>query len=459
MPALPKSLLPWLAPCGLLVLGAIAGFVAKRWLRLRLEAWARRTRWAGDDVIVAATRWHLPFLAILAGAHFGAALAPLPAETRSLLRSAIAALATISVTWMTADAALGLIKLYTGRAEWGTAIAPAAQQVAVIVIAGTGALYFLAALGVPPTPLLLVVGIAAVGGALAVRNILPDLLAGLSIAVGQQIHRGDRIRLDAAEGVVTHVGWRATTLRSERGELTIVPNSRLASTVVIKIAGGSRIDGTKRAALPFRLLMRLTLTELTGLRASTLDEFVAQLEQVPLSVVYHHSLQFAAEHEYLTPTPVSEFAEWVSESLGYKDLGELLSAVDPCASESLEAFRGRLVATCREYMQGLEDRRRAPAGQEFFFMKSRIFILSTGNEAHNLRELADILRSVPVDALYFHLFDSRLRLGAPTNDFSAWIIENYADKELASRIGSLDPYTRTAEGLRNAVVALIEERI
>src|SRR6266542_1528329 len=170
MPALPKSLLPWLAPCGLLVLGAIAGFVAKRWLRLRLEAWARRTRWAGDDVI-------------LAGAHFGAALAPLPAETRSLLRSAIAALATISVTWMTADAALGLIKLYTGRAEWGTAIAPAAQQVAVIVIAGTGALYFLAALGVPPTPLLLVVGIAAVGGALAVRNILPDLLAGLSIAV------------------------------------------------------------------------------------------------------------------------------------------------------------------------------------------------------------------------------------------------------------------------------------
>src|SRR6266542_4799746 len=117
MPALPKSLLPWLAPCGLLVLGAIAGFVAKRWLRLRLEAWARRTRWAGDDVIVAATRWHLPFLAILAGAHFGAALAPLPAETRSLLRSAIAALATISVTWMTADAALGLIKLYTGRAR------------------------------------------------------------------------------------------------------------------------------------------------------------------------------------------------------------------------------------------------------------------------------------------------------------------------------------------------------
>jgi hypothetical protein len=441
-----------------LILGVVMGLVAKRWLRRRLEAWARRTRWAGDDVIVVATRWHLPFLAFLAGAHFGVAIAPLPAETRSLLASAIAALATISVTWMSADATIGIIKLYAARAEWGAAVAPAVQEIAVVAIAGTGALYLLTALGVPPTPLLLVVGIAALGGALALRNVLPDLLAGLFMAVGQQIHRGDRIRLESTEGVVTHVGWRATTLRSERGELTIIPNNRLASAVVVKIAGSSRIDGTKPAT-PLRLETRLALPELTGLRASTLEEFVTALEQVPLSVVFHHSLQFAAEHEYLTPTPVSEFAQWVSESLGYEDLGELLSAADPCASESLEAFRQQLVTTCRDYVKGVEDRRRAPAGREFFFMKSRVFILPTGDEAHSLRELADILKGVPVESLYFHLFESRLRLGAPSNDFSTWIVDNYSDGELAARIASLDPYTRTAEGLRNAVVAFIEERI
>ena len=124
-----------------------------------------------------------------------------------------------------------------------------------------------------------------------------------------------------------------------------------------------------------------------------------------------------------------------------------------------ESIRQRLLALMGEYLATHAAGRRAPPGQEFFFMKSRLFIFPTGQVARTLRELADALKEVTANSLYFHLFEARLRLGRSTNDFSAWIERYYGDTALAGRIQLLDPYTRTADGLRNTLVALIEERI
>lgn len=460
MPALSEDAVRWGIAVAVVALGAVLGLLARRWLHRRLVAWAQRTRWEGDDIIVQATRWHVPFLVFLGGVYISLQIAPVPATLVERAEKVLAGLVTISVTWMAAEMASGFIRLYVRRLDSALGIEPAAQQVALIAIAGTGLLFFLGAVGVSPTPLLVVIGIAALAGALAMRNSLPDLFAGLSIALGQQVRRGDRIRLESGEeGVVTEQGWRTTTLRSDRGDVVIVPNSRVASAVVVKVRPRGRLDGSQRAGDPFQFYTRLALPELTGLRAATLAEMVEHMQRVPLSVVYYHSLQFVEEHHFLMPTPVSEFARWVSEVLDYKDLGEVLSVVDPCQCASLEEFRQRLLALMGEYLATHADGRRAPPGQEFFFMKSRLFIFPTGQVARTLRELADALKEVTANSLYFHLFEARLRLGRPTNDFSAWIERYYGDTALAGRIQLLDPYTRTADGLRNTLVALIEERI
>jgi hypothetical protein len=92
-------------------------------------------------------------------------------------------------------------------------------------------------------------------------------------------------------------------------------------------------------------------------------------------------------------------------------------------------------------------------------MKSRSFVFSTGLVVSNLRQLADALRVAPAPALYVHLFEARLGIDVPADDLAAWIEDNYGDAELAGALAALDPYTRTAEGLRNAAIALVEERI
>ena len=79
--------------------------------------------------------------------------------------------------------------------------------------------------------------------------------------------------------------------------------------------------------------------------------------------------------------------------------------------------------------------------------------------AHDLREFVESLRKISLGALYFHMFESRLRLGRGLNDFTIWLKDSLGETELGDQIARLDPYTYTLEGLRTSLIQLIEKRI
>ncbi|MDO9027748.1 MAG: DUF5752 family protein, partial [Candidatus Roizmanbacteria bacterium] len=62
-------------------------------------------------------------------------------------------------------------------------------------------------------------------------------------------------------------------------------------------------------------------------------------------------------------------------------------------------------------------------------------------------------------SLYFHIFESRLRLHRGVNDFSIWLQDCLDEKELSDKIAVLDPYNYTIEGLRSLIIQLIEGQI
>jgi len=92
-------------------------------------------------------------------------------------------------------------------------------------------------------------------------------------------------------------------------------------------------------------------------------------------------------------------------------------------------------------------------------MKSVSVIFPTPYLAHDLREFVEALRRISLGALYFHIFESRLRLGKGQNDFSTWLKDSLGEPELGEEIARLDPYTYTLEGLRSSLIRLIEKRI
>ncbi len=215
------------------------------------------------------------------------------------------------------------------------------------------------------------------------------------------------------------------------------------------------------SAEPFVFYSRLHLIELTGVIVSTLPELLEQLKTVNGSCIYHHTHHFIQQHQHLSPEPANDFAYWVAESLGDKQLGEELASIDIMSFRSIRGIREALIGVIEK---GLSSRSRlknlsAPEGGRFSFLKSVSFIFPTKHKACDLGEFVQSLKDVSIDSIYYHMFESRLRLERATNDFSMWLTEAMGQKQLAVKIAKLDPYTRTGENLRAQIIELVETRI
>lgn len=212
---------------------------------------------------------------------------------------------------------------------------------------------------------------------------------------------------------------------------------------------------------PFIFYSRLHLTELTGIQANALPELLDCLRKVPGSCIYHHTHHFIQRHQYLSPEPPNDFAYWVSEVLGDKQLGEELASIDSMAHPTIRSIREALITVIEK---ALKSRMRlknlnVPDGEEFAFLKSVSFVFPTQYVAHDLKEFADCLSHVSISSIYFHMFEARLRLERPTNDFSNWLVNSLNEKKIALKIAGLDPYSQTGESLRENILKILEKRI
>lgn len=211
----------------------------------------------------------------------------------------------------------------------------------------------------------------------------------------------------------------------------------------------------------FGFYTRLHLSELTGLKASNVKELLERIKEVPESSIYHHTHRFLQQHLHLSPEPPNDFAYWVTEVLGEDDLGEMLASIDTIQYSTIAGLRDKIVSTIEQYLKENKGAvtRSARQGEEFYFIKAISFILPMKYVANDLKEFVDILESISVDSIYFHMFEARLRLKRGANDFSFWIESSLGDKKLADDISKLDPYTYTIEDLRKKLVKMVKKRI
>ena len=112
-------------------------------------------------------------------------------------------------------------------------VVPQVQRVCTGAIVVIGALVILEQVGVPVAPLLAGLGIGGIAVAFAAQNTLANLLAGLSIFIDGTVRVGDMVELDSGQrGFVEDVGWRTTKLRLFANNLLIIPNGKLAESIM-----------------------------------------------------------------------------------------------------------------------------------------------------------------------------------------------------------------------------------
>ncbi len=83
------------------------------------------------------------------------------------------------------------------------------------------------AFGFQVTALITTLGVGGIAIALAVQNILGDVLAALSIVFDKPFDVGDTIGVGDVNGVVEHIGLKTTRVRSITGEQIIIGNADL----------------------------------------------------------------------------------------------------------------------------------------------------------------------------------------------------------------------------------------
>ena len=105
-----------------------------------------------------------------------------------------------------------------------------AKLIATIVIWAAGILLLLSNLGYNITSIITGLGIGGIAIALAVQNILGDILNSFSIIFDKPFIIGDTITVGVDSGTVEYIGIKTTRLRAIHGEQLIIPNTDLVKS-------------------------------------------------------------------------------------------------------------------------------------------------------------------------------------------------------------------------------------
>jgi hypothetical protein len=211
---------------------------------------------------------------------------------------------------------------------------------------------------------------------------------------------------------------------------------------------------------PFHFYTRQNLTYLTGRKARNLQELLEGISKAPSATIYYHTHHYLQQHEFLSPEPPNDFAYWISNVLQDDVLGERVASIDLRQYFRLHDIKSKIITVIEESVQkGSVLTRNVPVGEEFHFMKSQTFVFPTKYIAHNLAEFRECLKSVTIFSIYYHMFESRLRLQQEFCDFAYWLHTALGEEKLAKEIMKLDPYTQTLDNLRQALIKLVTKRL
>lgn len=420
-----------------------------------IEKWTSRLRQEEKIFVISTLRRSFLFWFLILGIFIAFQVSSANPRIKGIISQTMGSLFVFSFGWLIINLCLKLIERNLIRLGTRLQTIRLAKNVTSAILVVICALIILEIWDLPTSPLLVLMAVAALAGALALRNVAPNLFAGLQLSASQQIRMGDYIKLETGEeGYVTEINLYNTRIKALDESIIIVPNNRLLQFMVVNYG-----RPLKKAKDPFRFYSRTYIKELTGLKAKNLIELVDILKKVPEAVIYYHTHHFFEEHHYLIPEPSNDFAIWVKDVLGEEVLGERLESINPFEFSNLNAFRERIVDTIEEHLSRESNLREAMSGREFSFMKSVSVVIPTSYVVHDLREFVEALRKISLGSLYFHVFESRLRLGRGMNDFTIWLQDSLDEIEIGEEIARLDPYTYTLEGLRSAFIQLIEKRI
>jgi small-conductance mechanosensitive channel len=230
----PDDMLAWLVPTLIAASGVLLGILVDKFVLGHFAEKAKNTDWEGDDIIFGALHGHTTLWFTLAGAYAALAFLGLNDRAQSLIENLLLLAFIASVTACLAKMASDFTGIYASRISGVLPSTSLFKHLVSMAIWLVGILIALQSLGISITPLLTALGVGGLAVALALQDTLSNLFAAIQMLMSRQVKPGDYVRIESGqEGYVTDINWRNTTMRQLPNNIVIVPNTKMASAIVI----------------------------------------------------------------------------------------------------------------------------------------------------------------------------------------------------------------------------------
>lgn len=219
----------------LLVLGVsfLVGFIIKKLSKTKLLYFTKKFNLKLSERSINQFTNVCFFWVILIGIYFSVYIGRFSFKFNQIVEKILLILFIISLTWISSNIIINILNSYLQeKAE----IPPSVSIFEIfvkILIFFIGFILILNTLNINITPFITSLGIAGLAIGLALQDTLSNFFAGIHILVTKQIKPGDYIALDSGiEGFVEDITWRNTIIRQISNNIVIVPNSKLASSII-----------------------------------------------------------------------------------------------------------------------------------------------------------------------------------------------------------------------------------
>jgi small-conductance mechanosensitive channel len=231
---------------GLIYAGlVIAGGAAVSFFSRLLLGWAgrrlaQRTTTTLDDRLIKALRGPVQTAILLAALYWAVRLPEFLKGQLAWINPMLGIAATMLAGVAAVRVVLNLMQWYAEQQalKSGSAIEnqilPLLKKLSAVFIYSITLIIILDRLNIKITALLASLGVASLAVALALQDTLSNLFSGFYIAADRPVKVGDYVKLDTGdEGFVENIGWRTSRIRMLANNLIIIPNNKLASSIII----------------------------------------------------------------------------------------------------------------------------------------------------------------------------------------------------------------------------------
>ena len=224
---------PWVQGPAAFLLWVAFFLIVQRIVFGAMRRVAARTHWTWDAVLVRALSLPLRIAIVASGLLVLERILTLSPAWDRALDVTLALAIVVALVLFVDRGARGLLDRLAARSAELQGARGLIQGSVRGVAAGLGLLIFLDSIGISITPILASLGVGSLAVALALQDTLANFFAGLYMIADKPIEAGHFIRLEGGEqGFVTRLGWRSTWIRTPNDSVVVVPNSKLAGSVI-----------------------------------------------------------------------------------------------------------------------------------------------------------------------------------------------------------------------------------